>query len=107
MVEDAEFNRLVDEVFNRIENDIDALQADIDVNISGNILYIEFLDQSEIIISRQTSSHEIWIAAKSGGYRLSIGSAQEWCCTSSKEDLPTLLSRLITEQSGFEVKMLN
>ncbi|MAI41445.1 MAG: iron donor protein CyaY [Candidatus Azotimanducaceae bacterium] len=107
MAEDAEFNRLVDKVFNRIENDIDALQADIDVNISGNILYIEFLDQSEIIISRQISSHEIWIAAKSGGYRLSIGSAQEWRCTSSKEYLPTLLSRLITEQSGFEVKMLN
>ena len=102
-----EYTQLVEETFARIEDEIDALQVEFDIDVSGSMLRIEFPDKSEIIISRQISAHEIWIAAKSGGYHLSKVSDRDWHCISSNEELSTLLSRLITEQSGTTVEIPN
>ena len=106
-MQDKEYNQLVEETFARIEDAIDALQVEFDIDVSGSLLRIEFPDKSEIIVSRQISAHEIWIAAKSGGYHLSKISDRDWHCISSNEGLSTLLSRLITEQSGTMVQILN
>ena len=106
-MQDKEYNRLVDETFSLIEEEIDALQGDFDTDVSGSLLRIELPDKSEIVISRQISAQEIWIAAKSGGYHLSRVSGQGWHCQASKEGLSTLLSRLIKEQSGVAVEILN
>ena len=106
-MQDKEYNQLVDETFSLIEEEIDALQGDFDTDVSGSLLRIELPDKSEIIVSRQISAHEIWIAAKSGGYHLSKVSDRDWHCISSNEGLSTLLSRLITEQSGTMVEILN
>ena len=106
-MQDQEYNQLVEETFARIEDAIDALQVEFDIDVSGSLLRIEFPDKSEIIVSRQISAHEIWIAAKSGGYHLSKISDRDWHCISSNEGLSTLLSRLITEQSGTMVQILN
>lgn len=106
-MQDQEYNQLVEETFARIEDEIDALQLEFDIDVSGSMLRIEFPDKSEIIVSRQISAHEIWIAAKSGGYHLSKISDGDWHCISSNEGLSTLLSRLITEQSGTMVQILN
>ena len=106
-MQDKEYNQLVEETFARIEDEIDALQLEFDIDVSGSMLRIEFPDKSEIIVSRQISAHEIWIAAKSGGYHLSKVSDRDWHCISSNEGLSTLLSRLITEQSGTTVEIPN
>ena len=106
-MQDKEYNRLVDETFSLIEEEIDALQGDFDTDLSGSLLRIELPDKSEIVISRQISAHEIWIAAKSGGYHLWMVSGREWHCKASEEGLSTLLSRLIKEQSGVAVEILN
>ena len=106
-MQDNEYNQLVEETFARIEDEIDTLQVELDIDVSGSMLRIEFPDKSEIIISSQISAHEIWIAAKSGGYHLSKVSDRDWHCISSNEGLSTLLSRLITEQSGTMVEILN
>ena len=106
-LQDKEYNRLVDETFSLIEEEIDALQGDFETDVSGSLLRIELPDKSEIVISRQISAHEIWIAAKSGGYHLCTVSGRGWYCKASEEGLSTLLSRLIKEQSGVAVEILN
>jgi CyaY protein len=106
-VQDSEFHELVDELFNRIEDGIDGLDQDVDVDASGGILTIEFADGTTAIISRQISNHEVWIAAKSGGYHLSLDENHTWICTTTGEDLPDLLSRVISVQAGAQITICN
>jgi CyaY protein len=65
---ESEFNELANAVFMRIEQVIDASGADIDCNLNGAVLELEFEDGSKIIINRHTPNREIWLAAKSGGF---------------------------------------
>ena len=63
-----EFNELADAVFDRIEQAIDASGADIECNLNGPVLELEFADGSQIVINRHAPNREIWLAAKSGGF---------------------------------------
>ncbi len=63
-----EFNELADAVFGRIEKTIDASGTDIECNLNGPVLELEFADGSQIVINRHGPNQEIWLAAKSGGF---------------------------------------
>ncbi len=65
---ESEFNELADAVFARIEHAVDASGADIECNLSGAVLELEFGDDSKIIINRHAATREIWVAARSGGF---------------------------------------
>lgn len=98
-MEDHEYEDRVDELFNRIEDEIDELDEDIDVDSSGGMLTIELPDGSNVILSRQITNHEIWVAARSGGYHLSRVDGS-WVCANSSENLCDLLNRVFAEQLG-------
>lgn len=85
---ESEFTRLADAVFSRLENALD--NHDLDYNLNGPVLEIEFDDGSKIIINRHTPNQEIWLAAKSGGFHYSLQDGQ-WL---SKRDGSELFSKL-------------
>ena len=99
MMQDREYEERVDDLFNAIEDEIDAFEADIDVDSSAGMLTIEFPNGSSVILSRQIANHEVWVAAKSGGYHLAFDNDQ-WLCSTSDEDLTRLLDRIFAEQLG-------
>ena len=98
-LDESAFHARVDAVFARIEAALDEGDIDLDSEISGGILTIEFANGSKAIINRQTFNREIWVAAKSGGFHLRFDGAV-WRDTRSDEPLAALLSRVISEQSG-------
>ena len=85
-----EFNELADAVFDRIEQAIDASSMDIDCNLNGPVLELEFADGSQIVINRHAPNQEIWLAAKSGGFHYAYKEGQ-WI---SRRDGSELFDRL-------------
>jgi CyaY protein len=85
-----EFNKLADAVFERIEQAIDASDADIDYDSNGTVLEMEFEDGSKVIVNRHVPNREIWLAAKSGGFHYGYENGQ-WL---SRRDDSELFSRL-------------
>jgi CyaY protein len=65
---ESDFNQLTDAVFARIERAIDDSGADIECNLNGAVMEIEFADGSQVIVNRHTPNQEMWLAAKSGGF---------------------------------------
>ena len=69
---DAEYHRLAGEALARVEATIDRwLQddvIDIDANRTGGLLELAFPGGSKIVINTQPPLHEIWLAARAGGY---------------------------------------
>lgn len=99
---DSEFNDLVDETFDTIENTLEEMDMDLDSEQAEGVLTLECADGSLIILSRQSAGREIWLAARSGGYHLSQVD-ETWVCSKTSESLQTLLSRVFTEQTGKSV----
>ena len=98
-LEESDFHERVDEVLVVIENTLESANADIDSEINAGILTLEFSNRSKVIINRQTPNREIWVAAKSGGFHFRFDGAS-WRDTRTNEALDSLLSRVISAQSG-------
>lgn len=99
-VKETEFDALADAVVLAIEAAIDASGADIDCELSGGVLILTCENNaSKIILSRQPALEQIWLAAKSGGYHFNYCDGV-WLCTAERTSLPTLLSRVCSEQTG-------
>jgi CyaY protein len=98
-LEESDFHERVDDVLTSIENAIESADTNIDSDINSGILTLEFLNRSKVIVNRQTPTREIWVAAKSGGFHFCFDGAV-WRDTRSNESLESLLSRVISEQSG-------
>ena len=98
-MDDSEFQEIVDEEFVRIEDRVDELELDVDIDASGGVLAFTLDSGSSVILSRQIANHEVWVAARSGGFHLKR-SGDGWHCDTTDESLEQLLNRVFTEQAG-------
>ena len=100
---DAEYVRETNAVLARIEAATDRwLQSDvidIDSQRTGGLLELTFPDRSKIIINTQPPLHELWLAARAGGfhYRWSAG---RWLDTRDDTEFFRALSSHASAQGG-------
>lgn len=100
---DAEYHRETAALLARIEASTDSwLQddvIDIDTQRSGGLLEMTFPDRSKIIINAQPPLHEVWLAAKAGGFHYRWQSGQ-WLDTRNGSEFLQELSRHASQQAG-------
>lgn len=99
------YEAAVEHTLMAIEDAVDNCAWDIDFERNGAVLTLTLEDNgSQVIISRQSASGELWVAAKSGGYHLAFADPG-WQCASTGEDLPALLDRVLSDQQGERVSL--
>ena len=108
---DAIYRELTESLYNRIEELIDLLieekDSALDYENNSGVLTILCEDtDTQVIISRQQASHEVWVAAKSGGFHC-IYKNDGWFCSKTNETLAALLTRTCSEQSSSPVDLTN
>jgi CyaY protein len=88
--------RAVEAACDRINDDSD---ADIDNQRTGGMVTLTFANRSQIIVNLQKPLHEVWLAARAGGfhYRLNQG---RWVDTKDGSEFFATLSRCASEQAG-------
>ena len=74
-------------------------EADIDNQRVGGMITITFSNRSQIIVNLQKPLHEVWMAAKSGGYHYKFKD-ELWQDTKGQGEFFDNLSRFATAQSG-------
>lgn len=100
-----EYDEAVERTLIGIEDALDECDWDIDYERSDAVLTLTLEENgSQVILSRQAANRELWVAARSGGYHLKFEDPG-WKCTTTEEDLPTLLDRVLTEQQGEPVSL--
>ncbi len=77
----------------------DDTTADIDNQRSGSMITLAFANHSQIIINLQKPLHEVWLAAKAGGFHYQFDGAQ-WLDTKGQGEFFASLSRHASEQAG-------
>ncbi|BDT74418.1 protein CyaY [Polynucleobacter sp. KF022] len=112
-IDDKQFYQLGSQLLHSIEAALeaadDALDLDLDVERQGgNVINIRFKDRSVIVVNTQPPLHEIWVAAKSGGYHYRwAGTVAKplWLDTKTGKELLSDLSEFATAQAGQEIKV--
>ena len=112
-IDDKQFYQLGSNVLQSIEVALEAADDELDLDLDierqgGNVINIRFQDKSVIVVNTQPPLHEIWVAAKSGGYhyRWAGTMAQPlWLDTKTGRELLSDLSEFASNQSGQSVKV--
>ncbi len=78
----------------------DTTDADIDNQRVGGMVTLTFANRSQIIVNLQKPLHEVWMAAKSGGYHYKFDS-NAWRDTKGNGEFFANLSRYASEQAGW------
>lgn len=85
---------------------IECTNLDLEINRDGGLLEIECENGSKIVITSQLARHEIWIAAKSGGFHFYFDAQQElWLNTRDQTELYQTVAKLITQQSNADFEL--
>ena len=103
---DLEFLDTAEKLLLAVERSCDRINettdADVDSQRSGGMVTLTFPNRSQIIINLQPPLHEVWLAAKSGGYHYKFD-GQAWRDTKTGNDFYADLSRDATVQSGMKL----
>ena len=112
-IDDKQFHQLGSNLLHSIEMALEAADEKLDLDLDierqgGNVINIRFRDKSVIVINTQPPLHEIWVAAKSGGYhyRWAGTIAQPlWLDTKTGKELLSDLTEFASAQAGQAVKI--
>ena len=77
----------------------DQTDADIDNQRVGGMITLVFANRSQIVVNLQKPLHEIWLAAKSGGYHFKWDQGQ-WLDTKGQGEFFAVLNVQASAQSG-------
>ena len=88
--------RALEQQCDRINDDT---EADIDNQRVGSMITLTFGNRSQIIVNLQKPLHEVWLAARSGGYHYRFD-GQQWVDTKGQGEFWTQLSRDVSAQVG-------
>lgn len=100
---ETEFNQLTEKTFRKIEMALEYADGDVDFELAaGNVLEIDCGAGGKIIVNRQAAMHEMWIAAKSGGFHYQW-KENAWRNSRDGSELFASLARMIAEQGGGKV----
>ena len=92
----------VEQCCDRINDETD---ADLDAQRVGGMVTLVFANRSQIVINQQKPLHEIWLAAKAGGFHYRFDEEKKvWLDTKGAGEFFANLSRYASEQSTFELE---
>jgi CyaY protein len=77
----------------------DGAQADIDNQRVGGMVTLVFENRSQIVVNLQKPLHEVWLAARSGGYHFRWVEGR-WQDTKGQGEFFEILTRDASAQSG-------
>ena len=100
---DPEYMDLAEDVLRRIEASCDRINDETDTDIDnqrvGGMVTITFADASQIVVNLQKPLHEIWMAARAGGFHYKWD-GRGWMDTKGNGEFFDNLSRYASEQAG-------
>jgi CyaY protein len=81
----------------------DETDADIDNQRVGGMVTLTFRNWTQIVVNLQKPLHEVWMAARAGGFHYKFDGSQ-WMDTKGNGEFFANLSRYAAEQAGQAVQ---
>ena len=99
---DAQYDAAIHATLSRIESAVDTWLEDdvidIDTARTGSMLTLSLPNRSQLIINAQPPLHELWLAARRGGFHFKMNESGQWIDTRSGDEFFDVLSACACEQ---------
>ena len=106
-MKEFEFNDLIDATFERLELSLDEVDDDIDYELGGGVLTVQFVNGTTMVFSRQPPTRQLWMAAISGGFHFEFDEqAQDWRNTRDATLFTPFVVEQMQAQGGIEFSWL-
>lgn len=103
VLSDSDYHRLASGVLGAVEAQadqwLDQDVVDIDTHRTGGLLELSFPNGSKIVLNTQPPLHEIWLAARDGGFHFRFDGTR-WVDTRDGQEFFASLSRHASAQAG-------
>jgi CyaY protein len=100
---DSEYMDRAEALLARVESGCDRINdetdADVDNQRVGGMVTLTFRNGSQIIVNLQKPLHEVWMAARAGGFHYRFD-GQRWTDTKGRSEFFADLARYAGEQAG-------
>ncbi|WP_258286356.1 iron donor protein CyaY [Aggregatibacter actinomycetemcomitans] len=73
-----EFHQKIEQVWDEIEEQLEAQDCDVDCERQGSVFTITLGDRSQIVINKQESLLELWLASHNGGFHFAYKEGGRW-----------------------------
>ncbi len=105
-MDDKQFLQAADECLARVAKWLENLDPDeADYSTADGSVTIEFPDGSRFILSRQSATRQVWLAAGAHGYHYNLDSTSNiWRDDKDGHELFTRLAEVVGEQVGHSVE---
>jgi CyaY protein len=105
-MDDREFSRVAEACLARVSKWLEGLDPDdADYSTADGSVTIEFPDGMKFILSRQSATNQIWLAAAAHGYHYDYDPASDaWRDDKDHHDLYERLAELVSEQVGHPIE---
>jgi CyaY protein len=98
---ESEFNDLIEETLQAIEDTLDEAETDLDLELTGGVLTVRCENGASIIFTRQTPVEQLWIATPEGGFHFDYSADQKsWVHDGSDQLLTNFLTGTFLRQTG-------
>ena len=103
---DQEFMDRAERLLSGVESGCDRINdqtdADVDNQRVGGMITLVFPDRSQVVVNLQKPLHEVWLAARSGGYHFKYTDGA-WRDTKTGEEFFGRLSQSASEHAGIRL----
>lgn len=100
---DSEYQDLAEALLRSVERGCDRINDESDTDLDnqrvGGMVTMTFANRSQIIVNLQKPLHEVWMAARAGGFHYKWDGVQ-WMDTKGHGEFFAHLSRCASEQAG-------
>lgn len=79
----AEFHQNIEQIWQKIEEDLEVQDCDVDCETQGSVFTITCENRSQIVINKQEPLLELWLASKLGGFHFAFKNGQ-WIANDGK-----------------------
>ena len=79
----AEFHQNIEQVWQKIEEELENQDCDVDCETQGSVFTITFDDRSQIVINKQEPLLELWLASRLGGFHVAYKN-NDWVANDGK-----------------------
>jgi CyaY protein len=98
-MDEKEFDRRAGEALGKLETALQEVSEDLDVDLAGPVLTVEFDDGARYVVNSQAAAQQIWLSANMAAWHFAWHEATgSWRDTKSGAELFTELGKLVAEK---------
>ena len=98
-MDEKEFDRRAAESLGKLESALQDASDELDVDLAGSVLTLEFPDGSRYVVNSQAAAQQIWLSANMAAWHFAWHEpTQSWRDTKTGAELFTELGKLVAEK---------